>query len=106
MRNRVKPVGRVLGIRAYYDGNTMWYLLEDVRRVLHKPRLQGIGEREYIQFNRGMWMDVKMRLVSAEAVLRYARMYSDTPIGKWKEALQRKSAEEQGEAGLSDGIVR
>lgn len=92
MKNRVKPAGQVLGIRAYSDGKTTWYLLEDVRRVLRKPRLREIGEREYIQFDRGMWIAVKMRLVTARAVLKYARMYSDIPISEWKKALQRHGA--------------
>ena len=84
MRNELVPVGKVFGIRVYNDGVKNWYLLEDILRELKKPKITGKGERKYIYFDRGPWITVKLRLVTAEALLGYARIYSDKPMRVWR----------------------
>lgn len=94
MRNRIVPIDRIFGIRAMEDAGRLWFLLEDVRSALKKPRLEGIGEKKYINADRGPWITVRLRLISSEALLEYARMYSVTPMEEWKlliKALQEKS---------------
>lgn len=88
MNSKMLQGETVFGIRSWVDGEKIWFLLEDIRRALRKPKLKGMGERKYIKFDRGPWLTVRLRLVTADALLEYARQYSDNPMEKWRNALQ------------------
>ena len=51
MNSKMLQGETVFGIRSWVDGEKIWFLLEDIRRALRKPKLKGMGERKYIKFD-------------------------------------------------------
>lgn len=84
---KLEKVGLFMDIRVYSDGERLWYLLEDVRRVLKKPRIKGTGPAKYINIDRGRYYTVKLRLITAETLSDFFRMYSAQPMSILRHAM-------------------